>query len=182
MKAWKSSNIWEQPKEIKIQEEIKSRLNSGNACYTYHSVQNLLSSSLPSINLKLKIYRTIILLVVFMGVRLGRSHWGRNAGWRCLSRIFVHKRYEVRGELRKLHNAELNNLYSLPNNVRVIESRSIRWAEHAALMGERRGVYRVLVGKPEGKRPLGRHRNRWEDNIKMVLREVGCGDEHLRMQ
>ena len=77
------------------------------------------------------------------------------------------------GEWRKLHNVELNDLYTSPNIVRVIKSRRIRWAGHVARMGERRGVYRVLVGKPEGKRPLGRPRRRWEDNIKMDLQEVG---------
>ena len=85
------------------------------------------------------------------------------------------KRDEVTGEWRKLHNEELNDLYSLPNIVPVIKSRRMRWAAHVARMGERRGVYRVLVGKPEGKRPLGRPRRRWEDNIKMDLQEVGCG-------
>jgi hypothetical protein len=78
-------------------------------------------------------------------------------------------------EWRKLHNEELNNLYSSPNIVRVIKSRRMRWAVHVARMGEGRGVYRVLVGKPEGRRPLGRPRRRWEDNIRMDLREVGCG-------
>ena len=74
-----------------------------------------------------------------------------------------------------LHNKELNDLYCSPNIVRVIKSRRMRRAGHVARMGERRGVYRVLVGKSEGKRPLGRHRHRWEDNIKMDLQEVGCG-------
>ena len=77
------------------------------------------------------------------------------------------------GEWRKLHNVELNDLYTSPNIVRVIKSRRIRWAGHVARMGERRGVYRVLVGKPEGKRPLGRPRRRWEENIKMDRQEVG---------
>jgi len=81
----------------------------------------------------------------------------------------------VIGEWRKLHIEELNDLYSLPNIVRVIKWRRMRWAGHVARMGERRAVYRVLVGKPEGKRPLRRPRRRWEDNIKMDLREVGCG-------
>ena len=75
-------------------------------------------------------------------------------------------------EWRKLHNEELNDLYSLPNIVRVVKSRRMRWAGHVARMGEDRGVQRVLVGKPEGKRPLGRPRHRWEDNIKMDLKEV----------
>jgi len=75
---------------------------------------------------------------------------------------------------RKLHNEELNDRYSSPNIVRVIKSRRIRWAGHVEHMGERRDVYRVMVGKPEGKRPLGRPRHRWEDNIKMDLQAVGC--------
>ena len=69
----------------------------------------------------------------------------------------------------------MKDLYSSPDNVRVIKSRRMRWAGHVARMGEMRGVYRVLVGKPEGKRQLGRPRRRWEDNIKMDLQEVGCG-------
>ena len=79
---------------------------------------------------------------------------------------------------RKLHNEELNSLYSSPNIVRVIKSRRMRWAGHVARMEEGRGVHKVLVGKPEGKIPLGRPRRRWEDNIKMDLDEVGrgCGD------
>jgi hypothetical protein len=81
----------------------------------------------------------------------------------------------VTGELRKLHNEELNNLYSSPDILRVIKSRRMRWTGHVARMGERRGVYRVLVGKAEGKRPLGRNRRRWEDNIKIDLQEVGGG-------
>jgi hypothetical protein len=81
----------------------------------------------------------------------------------------------VTGEWRKLHNEELNDLYSLPNIVRVVKSRRMRWAGHVTRKGEERGVHRVLVGKPEGKRPLGRPRRRWEDNIKMDLQEVGGG-------
>ena len=90
-------------------------------------------------------------------------------------RIFALKRDEVTGEWKKLYNAELNDLYSSPNIVRVIKLRRMRWAGHAARMGERRGVYRVLVGKPERKRPFGRPTCRWEDNIKMDLQEVRCG-------
>jgi hypothetical protein len=74
-----------------------------------------------------------------------------------------------------LHNEELNDLYSSPNIVLVIKSRRMRWARHVARMGEERGVYRVLVGKPKGVRPLGRPRHRWVDNIRMDLQEVGCG-------
>ena len=92
---------------------------------------------------------------------------------RMLRRIFGPKREEGRGEWRKLHNEELNDLYSSPDIVRVIKSKRMRWAGHVARMEERRGVFRALVGKPEGKRPLGRPRHIWEDNIKMDLQEVG---------
>ena len=92
---------------------------------------------------------------------------------RVLRKIFGPKRDEVTGEWRKLHNEELNDLYSLPNIVPVVKSRRMRWAGQVACMGEDRVVYRVLVGKPEGKRPLGRPRCKWEDNIKMDLQEVG---------
>ena len=97
---------------------------------------------------------------------------------RVLRRIFGPKRDGVRGEWRKLHTEELNDLYSSPNIVRVIKSRIMRWAGHVACMEEGRGVHKVLVGKPEGKRPLGRPRRRREDNIRMDLQEVGrgCGD------
>ena len=92
-----------------------------------------------------------------------------------LRTIFGTRRDEVTGEWRRLHNEELNDLYSSPNIVRVIKSRRMRWAEHVARMGEERGVYRIFVGKPEGKRRLGRPRRRWVDNIRMNLQEVGCG-------
>ena len=92
-----------------------------------------------------------------------------------LRRIFGPRRDEVTGEWRGLHNEELNYLYSSPNIVQVIKSRRMRWAGHVARMGELRGVYRLMVGKPEGKRPLGRPRRRWMDNIRMDLQEVGCG-------
>ena len=82
---------------------------------------------------------------------------------------------EVTGECRKLHNEELNDLYCSPNIVRAMKSRRMRWTGHVACMGERMGVYRVLVRKSEGKRPVGRPRIRWEDNIKMDLQEMGCG-------
>jgi len=94
---------------------------------------------------------------------------------RVLRRVFGLKRDELTGEWRKLHNEELNDLYCSPNIVRVIKLRRMRWAGHVARMGERRGVYRIWVGKPEGKRPLGRPRRKWGDNIKMDLQEVGCG-------
>jgi hypothetical protein len=89
---------------------------------------------------------------------------------RVLRRIFGPRRDEVTREWRKIHKEELNNLYSSPNIVRVIKSRRIRWAGHVAHMGERRGIHRVLVRKPDGKKQLVRPEHRWEDNIK-----VGCG-------
>jgi len=92
-----------------------------------------------------------------------------------LRRIFGPRRDEVTGEWRRLHNEELNDLFSSPNIVRVIKSGRMRWAGHVARMGEERGVYRVMVGKPEGKRPLGRPRRRWVDNIRMDLQAVGYG-------
>jgi hypothetical protein len=98
---------------------------------------------------------------------------------RVLRRIFGPKRDEVTGEWRRLHNKELYVLYSSPNIIWVMKSRRLRWAGHVARMGERRGAHRVLVGKPEGRRPLGRPRRRWEDNIKMDLREVGWGGHRL---
>jgi hypothetical protein len=93
---------------------------------------------------------------------------------RVLRRIFGPKRDEVTGEWRRLHNKGLYALYS-SDIIRMIKSRRLRWAGHTARMGERRGAYRVLVGKPEGRRPLERPRRRWEDNITMDLREVGWG-------
>jgi hypothetical protein len=93
---------------------------------------------------------------------------------RVLRRKFGPNRDEGTVEWRKLQNAELSELYSSPNIIRVIKSRRMRWAVPVARMGESRGAYMVLVGKSEGKRPLGRPRCRWEDNVKMDLQEVGC--------
>ena len=160
-----------------IAEEIKSRLRSGNACY--HSVQNPLSSRLLSKNLKIKVYRTIILPVVLYGCETWSLTLREERKLRVFEnmvlRILGPRRDKVTGEWRRLRNEELNVLYSSPNIVRVIKSRRMRWAGHVARMGEERGVYRVLVGKPEGKRPLGIPRRRWVDNIWMDLQEVGCG-------
>jgi len=143
-------------------------------------VQNLLSSSLLSKNLKIMIYRTIIFPVVLYGCEtwsLTLMEERRLSVFenRVLRRVFGPKRDEVTREWRKLHNEELYNLYSSPNIVRVIKSRRMGWTGHVARMGEGRGVYSVLVGKPEGRRPLGRPRRKWEDNIRMDLRKVGCG-------
>ena len=106
---------------------------------------------------------------------------GRNVGGGCLKnrvmrRMFGPKRDEVTGEWSKLHNEELNDMYCRPNIVRVIISRIMRWVGHVARVWERRVVCRVLVGNTEGKIPLGRPRRRWEDSVKMVLQEVGCGN------
>ena len=163
-------------KQNSMQEEIKNRMKQGNACY--HSVHNLSSSSLLSKNLKIKIYRTIILPVVVYRcetwlLTLREEHRLRVLENRVL-RIFGPKKDVVRGERRKLHHEDLNDVYSSPNIVWVVKSRRMRWAGHVTCMGESRGVYRVLVGKPEGKRPHGRPRHRWED-ITMDLQEVGWG-------
>ena len=159
--------------------EIKHRINMGNACY--YSVEKLLSSSLLSKNLKVRIYKTVILPVVLYGcetwtLTLREEHRLRVFENKVLRKIFGAKRDEVTGEWRKLHNTELHALYSSPDIIRNIKSRRLRWAGHVARMGESRNAYRVLVGRPEGKRPLGRPRRRWEDNIKMDLREVGYDD------
>ena len=133
--------------------------------------------------LKIKIYRTIILPVVLYGcetwsLTLSKERRLRVFENRVLRRVFGPKRDEVTGEWRKLHNEELSDVCSLPNIVRMVKSRRMRWAGHVARMGEGRGVHRVLVGKPEGKRRLVKPRRRWEDNIKIHLQEVGgsCGD------
>jgi hypothetical protein len=135
-----------------------------------------LSSRLISKNLKIKIYKTVILPVVLYGcetwpLTLREEHRLRVFENKVLRRIFGPKREEDES-WRKLRNNELHSLYSSPNIVRVIKSRRMRWAGHVARMGEGRVVYRVVVGMPEGKRPLGRPRRRWEDNIKMGLREI----------
>jgi hypothetical protein len=162
-----------------IQEEIKRRLNSGNACY--RSVQKLLSSRLLSKNLKIRIYKTIILSVILYGcetwsLTLREEHRLRVFEDRVRRRIFGPRRDEVTGEWRKLHNEELRDLYSSPSIIRIIKSRRMRRAGHVARIREKRNAYRLLVGKPEGKGPLGRPRCRWVDNIRMDLGEVGWGD------
>jgi len=132
------------------------------------------------LNLKIKIYRTIILPIVLhwcetWSLTLRDTRRVRVFENRVLRRIFGTKMDVVTGEWRKIHNEELNYMYCSPKIFQVIDSRRMRWAGHVACKGERRGVYRVLVGQPEGKRRLGRPSLRWDDNIKMDLQEVGCG-------
>jgi hypothetical protein len=158
-----------------IHEEIRSRLNLGNACY--HSVHSLLSSRLLSGNIKVKIYKTIILPVMLYGcetwsLTLREKRRLRVFENRVLRSIFGPKRDEETGEWKKLHSGELHNLYSSPDIIRQMKSRRMRWAGHVACTGEGRNVYRILVGKPKGKRPLVRPRHRWEDRIKMDFREI----------
>ncbi|KAJ4441023.1 hypothetical protein ANN_10872 [Periplaneta americana] len=124
---------------------------------------------------------TVILPVVLYGcetwtLTLRKEHRLRVFENKVLWKIFGAKRDEVTGEWTKLHNAELHALYSVPDIISNIKSRRLRWAGHVARMGESRNAYRVLVGRPEGKRPLGRPRRRWEDNMKMDLREVEYDD------
>jgi hypothetical protein len=135
-------------------------------------------------NTKIRVYRTVVLHVALYGcetwsVTLREEQRLRVFENRMLRRIFGPKRGEATGEWRRLHNEELNDLYSSPN-IRVIKSRRIRWAGHEACMGKR-GAYRILVGRPEGRRPLGRPRRRWEDNIKMNLQEVGWGMDWIEL-
>ncbi|KAJ4444051.1 hypothetical protein ANN_05840 [Periplaneta americana] len=132
----------------------------------------------PCGQLKDKNYKTVILPVVLYGcetwtLTLREEHRLRVFESKVLRKIFGAKRGEVTGEWRKLHNTELHALYSSPDIIRNIKSRRLRLAGHIARMGESRNAYRVLIGRPEGKRPLGRLRRRWEDNIKMDLRDLG---------
>jgi hypothetical protein len=165
-----------------IHDEIKSRLNSGNTIIP--SKISYLPVSYKKVNIK--IYKTVVLPVVLYGcetwsLTLREERRLRIFEKRILRKIFGPKREEDRS-WRKLQNDEFHSLYSSPNIVRVIKSRRMRRAVHAARMREGRGVYRVLVGRPEGKRPLGRPRHRWEDNIKLDFREIGIyGSNWIRL-
>jgi hypothetical protein len=130
--------------------------------------------SYNSRNVKIKIYKTIILPVVLyecetLSLTLREEHRLKVFENRVLRRIFGPKRDEVTDGCRKVHNEELHGLYSSPSIARVIKAGRMRWAGHVARMGEVRGAYNILVGRPEGKRSIGRPRRRWEDNIKMDL-------------
>jgi hypothetical protein len=131
-------------------------------------------------NTQIKIYRTIILSVVLYGcetwsVTLREEDRLRVFENRVLRRIFGPKMDEVTGEWRRLHNEELYKLYSSPNIFQMINARRMRWAGHVARMGDRRGAYRIFVGRPEGKRLLGRPRHSWEESVEIDLQEVGWG-------
>jgi hypothetical protein len=130
-------------------------------------------------NLKIKLYKTITYLLVLYwcqirSLTLGEEHRLAVFENRVQRRTFVWKRDEVTGGCRKLHNEEFHNLYSSLNIIRMIKSRRMRWVGHVARMGTTGNAYRIFVGKPERKRPLGRPRRMWEDN-KMVLREIELG-------
>ena len=143
-------------------------------------MQNLLSSSLLSKNLEIKVYRTVILPVILYGCET----WSLTLREECrvkvfenrvLRKIFGSKRDEVTGEWRKLHNEELSDLYSLPNIARVVKSRRMRWAVHVARMGEGRGVYRLLVGKPAGNDYWGDPRVDGSIILRWIFRKWGVG-------
>jgi hypothetical protein len=146
-----------------IQEGIKRILNGGNTFN--HSFHKLLPSRLLSKHVKMIVYKTIILPLVLYGCAiwsliLREDYRLRIFENRVLGRIFGPERDEVTGDSRKLHNEGLHNLYSPPNIIRIIKPRRMRWAGHVVRMGEKRNAYRILVGKPEGNRPLGRSRRR----------------------
>jgi hypothetical protein len=143
-----------------IKEEIKRRLNSGNACY--HSVQNLLSYRLLSKNVKIRIYKTIILPVVLYGCET----WSLTLREEHRLRIFGPKEVKVTGEWERL----------IISIIRISKSRRMMWAGHVARMEGKRNACRLLVEKPEGKKPLGRPRCSWVDNIRMDLGKVGWGN------
>ncbi|KAJ4445915.1 hypothetical protein ANN_12601 [Periplaneta americana] len=158
-------------------------MSSGSSTESYPAFahiglrKNLNQSSVK--NLKVRIYKTVILPVVLYGCETWTLTLREEQRLNVFEKIFGAKRDEVTGEWRKLHNAELHALYSSPDMIRNIKSRRLRWAGHVARMGKSINAYRVLVGRPEGKRPLGRPRRRWEDNIKMDLREVGYDAENV---
>jgi hypothetical protein len=136
-----------------------------------------LSSHLLSKNIKIKIYKTVILPLVLYGheiwsLTLREKHRLRMCQNKVLRRIFELKTFKVTGGWRKLRNEKLHNLYSSPNIIRMIKTRRMRWAGHVARMRPNRNVYRILEGNLEGKRPLGKPKHRWLNNIKTDLRVI----------
>jgi hypothetical protein len=169
------------PFEEEIIEAHQRGFRSNMSTAWSHSVQNVLSSSFLSNNIKIKINKAIILPFVLYGcetwsltLREERRLWVFEN--RLLRKIVGPKRDEVTGEWRKLHNEVLNVLHCTPNIIRVIKSRKKKWTVHVAHMGGRRDTYMTLVGKPQGKSPLKKPRRRCEDNIKMDLQKVGWGE------
>ena len=136
------------------------RFKTGNSCY--YSVETLLSSRLHSINLKIKIYKTIILPVVLYGCET----WSLTLREECRLMVFENRTL-------RLHNEELHSLYRSFNIVRAIKSRRLRWAGHIGRMEDVRSVFKIWTGKAAGKRPLGRPRRRSKDNIRMDHKEIG---------
>jgi hypothetical protein len=154
-----------------IKKEIKRR-NSGNACH--HSVQNLQSSHLLSKNIETRMYKTVVLPLVLYGCETWSltSREEHRLGMfenRVLKRIFGQRMNEGIGGRRRLHEEEPHYLYSSSSIVRIIKLRRMRWAELVARMVEKRNTYRLLVGKPEGRRHLRRPRHRWVDNVRMIF-------------
>jgi hypothetical protein len=157
-----------------IKEEIKRRLS----CVPISPEPSVFPSVVK--NLKIGIHKTIILSVILYGCETWsltqrEKHRLRVLENKVLKRIFGQKRDDVTGGWRKLHNEELRDLYSSPCIIRIIKARRMRWKWHVARMGEKINAYRLFVGKPGGKRPLGRPRRGWVDNIKMDLLEIGWG-------
>jgi hypothetical protein len=157
-----------------IKEEIKKKMNSGNAYY--HTVPNLLSSRLLQKNLKVRMYKnTILPLVLYGSETCSLTLWEKYKLRVCenmvLKRIFGPKRDVVTRGWRKLHNEELCDFYSSPSVIKFIKPR-MRWAGHVARMDEKRNVYRLLVGKPRGKRTLGRLIHRWIGKFKTDILEI----------
>ena len=151
-----------------VHKEIKHTLNSGNACY--YALQGLLLSHLLSKNIKLKICKKVFLPVILYGcetwtLTLREEKRLQIFENKVLRKIFGTRRDDQTGECIRLHNGELHDLYGKPNIIRIVESRRLRWAGHLTRMGNERGARKLLVGKPEGERPVGRPRMRWE-NIK----------------
>ena len=132
-------------------------------------------------NIKIKICRTTVLPIVLCGCETWPFTQGKERRLRVTENRMLRRIFEITKEWKKLHSEELNGLYSSQNVIRIIKSRRMRWVGHVARMGESIGVYRVLVGKPEGKRPQGKPRRRWEENIMMDLQEVGWVALRLRI-